>query len=339
MYQLGLIPGDGIGKEVSSAAVMVLESTGLDIAWETAHAGAEVLEREGVLIPETVHETIKKNQATLKGPIGTPIGKGFKSVNVTLRQAYDLSTNIRPVKSYPGLGKYGSIDLVIFRENSEDLYLGREEKISEDEVHGIKVITRGASESIARAAFEYAKLNGRKKVTAVHKANIMKLADGLFLEATKAVAKDYPELTYEEVIVDNMCMQLVMKPQQFDVIVTENLYGDILSDLAAGLVGGLGLVPGANIGKGAAIFEAVHGSAPDIAGKGIANPTAMILSGAMMLDYLGEKVAADAVRQGVYEVLERGEKTELTPDLGGVGTTNSMANAVAAAVAWQMSKK
>lgn len=335
MYKIGLIPGDGIGKEVSAAAVMVLEATGLKIDWQTVEAGAETLEKTGSLIPDQVHETIKATDATLKGPIGTPIGKGFKSVNVTLRQLYNLSTNVRPVKSYPGLGKYGDIDLVIFRENSEDLYLGREEKISDDEIHGIKVITRGASESIARAAFEYAKLNGRKKVTAVHKANIMKLADGLFLEACKTVAANYPDIRYDEVIVDNMCMQLVMKPQQFDVIVTENLYGDILSDLAAGLVGGLGLVPGANIGIEAAIFEAVHGSAPDIAGKGVANPIAMILSGAMMLDYLGEQEAADAVRSGVYEVLERGDQEELTPDLGGKGTTTAMANAVASIVAFK----
>lgn len=328
MYRIGLIDGDGIGKEVSEAAAKVLDATGVKIEWIRGSAGAAVLETEGELIPEKVMALIRSCQATLKGPITTPIGSGFKSVNVTLRQAFNLFSNMRPVRSYPGLSLYKDIDLIIFRENTEDLYAGREVKISEDEVHGIKVITRSASTAIAKEAFAYAKANGRKKVSAVHKANIMKQADGLFLEAVRAVAKDYPEIEYNEVIVDNMCMQLVMKPQQFDVIVTENLYGDILSDLAAGLVGGLGLVPGANIGKDAAIFEAVHGSAPDIAGKGVANPIAMILSGAMLLDYIGEQEAGETIRKAVESLLSDGIAEELTPDLGGKGTTNGIAEAI-----------
>lgn len=328
MYRIGLIDGDGIGKEVSEGAAKVMEATGVPIEWVRGSAGAAVLEAEGELIPEKVMDLIRSCQATLKGPITTPIGSGFKSVNVTLRQAFHLFSNMRPVRSYPGLSLYKDIDLIIFRENTEDLYAGREVKISDDEVHGIKVITRGASTAIAKEAFAYARANGRKKVSAVHKANIMKQADGLFLEAVRAVAKDYPEITYNEVIVDNMCMQLVMKPQQFDVIVTENLYGDILSDLAAGLVGGLGLVPGANIGKDAAIFEAVHGSAPDIAGKGVANPIAMILSGAMLLDYIGERAAGDQIKSAVESLLKDGIANELTPDLGGTGTTNGIVEAI-----------
>ena len=328
MYRIGLIDGDGIGKEVSEAAAKVLDATGVKIEWVRGSAGAAVLETEGELIPEKVMDLIRKCQATLKGPITTPVGSGFKSVNVTLRQAFNLFSNMRPVRSYPGLSLYKDIDLIIFRENTEDLYAGREVKVSEDEVHGIKVITRSASTAIAKEAFAYAKANGRKKVSAVHKANIMKQADGLFLEAVRAVAKNYPEIEYNEVIVDNMCMQLVMKPQQFDVIVTENLYGDILSDLAAGLVGGLGLVPGANIGKDAAIFEAVHGSAPDIAGKGVANPIAMILSGAMLLDYIGEQAAGEKIRKAVENLLADGKAEELTPDLGGKGTTNGIAEAI-----------
>lgn len=328
MYRLGLIDGDGIGKEVSEAAALVLEATGVKIDWVRGSAGAEVLEKQGALIPEQTLEIIKKCQATLKGPITTPIGKGFKSVNVTLRQQFNLFSNVRPVRSYSGLGRYENVDLVIFRENTEDLYAGLEVRVSTDEVHGIKVITRQASTAIARAAFEYARANKREKVSAVHKANIMKQADGLFLEAVQAVAQEFPEIAYEEVIVDNMCMQLVMRPEQFDVIVTQNLYGDILSDLSAGLVGGLGLVPGANIGSNAAVFEAVHGSAPDIAGKGIANPIAMILSGAMMMDYLGENAAGERIRASVEQVLKERDLSVLTPDLGGRGTTKTLTNAI-----------
>lgn len=328
MYRIGLIDGDGIGKEVSEAAARVIDATGVTIEWVRGSAGIETLEREGQLIPESVMALIRGCQATLKGPIMTPVGGGFKSVNVTLRQTFNLFSNMRPVRSYPGLGRYNDIDLVIFRENTEDLYAGREVKISEDEVHGIKVITRHASTAIAKEAFDYARRCGRRKVSAVHKANIMKLADGLFLEAVRDVRKEYPEIAYEEVIVDNMCMQLVMKPQQFDVIVTENLYGDILSDLCAGLVGGLGLVPSANVGSNTAIFEAVHGSAPDIAGKGIANPIAMILSGAMMLEYLGEQSAADRIKAAVESVLEQARREVLTPDLGGTGSTMGIADGI-----------
>ncbi len=326
MYNIVLIPGDGIGPEVSEATQKILEATGVSINWIIEEAGAHVYEKTGTLVPDSVYAAIEKNRVALKGPITTPIGTGFKSINVSLRQKYDLYSNVRPVVSYPGLGIGHKVDLVIFRENTEDLYAGREVKISDDEVHGIKVITRQASTRIARAAFEYAKIQGRKTVFAVHKANIMKQADGLFLEATRAVAAEFPEIAYKEVIVDNMCMQLVMYPEKYDVIVTENLYGDILSDLAAGLVGGLGLVPGANIGKDCAIFEAVHGSAPDIAGQGLANPIALTLSGAMMLDYLGEKEAAERIRKAVAVVLE--DKTATTPDLGGSGSTSTLVDAI-----------
>lgn len=332
MFKIGLIPGDGIGQEVSRAAVSVLEKTKVAFELEIQNAGETVLKSRGELIPSEVHDMILRSDAVLKGPIGTPIAKGFKSVNVTLRQAHQLATNIRPVKSYSGLSRYKDIDLVIFRENSEDLYMGKEQRISDDEVHGIKVITRKASTHIARGAFEYARACGRQKVTAVHKANIMKLADGLFLESVRTVAKDYPEIKYEEMIVDNMCMQLVMRPESFDVIVTENLYGDILSDLAAGLVGGLGLVPGANIGEAAAIFEAVHGTAPDIAGQNKANPIAMILSLAMLLDHLGAFKEATAIRHAVDGVLEERDVFVLTPDLGGSGTTEALAEAIGSKV-------
>ncbi len=328
MYTVVLIPGDGIGPEVSSAARKIIDATGVAIDWVVEEAGAHMFERTGALVPDSVFKAIEKHRVALKGPITTPIGTGFRSINVLLRQKYDLYANIRPVRSLGA--RSGEIDLVIFRENTEDLYAGRETKISDDEVHAIKVITRKASERIAKAAFEYARANGRKTVTAVHKANIMKLADGLFLDAFRHIATGYPEMKVNEVIVDNMCMQLVMRPGSYDVIVTENLYGDILSDLAAGLVGGLGLVPGANIGVDCAIFEAVHGSAPDIAGKGLANPVAITLSAAMMLDYLGERDAANAVRAAVGKVVA--DKAVITPDLGGSGTTESLTRAIIGAL-------
>lgn len=326
MYNIVLIPGDGIGPEVSEATQMILNATGVAINWIIEEAGAHVYEATGTLVPDSVYTAIDTHRVALKGPITTPVGTGFKSINVSLRQKYDLYSNVRPVVSYPGLGRGQQVDLVIFRENTEDLYAGREVKISDDEVHGIKVITRSASERIARAAFDYARAQGRKTVSAVHKANIMKLADGLFLEATRKIAAEYPEIQYKEVIVDNMCMQLVMYPEKYDILVTENLYGDILSDLAAGLVGGLGLVPGANIGANCAIFEAVHGSAPDIAGQGKANPIALTLSGAMMLDYLGEKDAAQRIRKAITDVLAQGTAT--TPDLGGPGSTATLTEAI-----------
>jgi len=326
MHKIVLIPGDGIGPEVAEVTREIVDKTGVKIDWIVEEAGTEVLQRTGELIPQSVFDAIETYRVALKGPITTPVAGGFKSINVLLRQKYDLYANVRPVLSYPGIGKYSNVDLVIFRENTEDLYAGRENRVSENEVHGIKVITRGASERIVRAAFEYARQNKRQQVCAVHKANIMKMTDGLFLEAARKVADDYSDITYKEVIVDNMCMQLVMYPEKYDVIVTENLYGDILSDLAAGLVGGLGLIPGANIGKEHAIFEAVHGSAPDIAGKGIANPIAMTQSAAMMLDYLGEVKASASIREAVYQVLKAGK--DLTPDLGGTGTTKKLMEVV-----------
>ncbi len=326
MHKVVLIPGDGIGPEVAQATQRIVEATGVKIEWIIEEAGAHVLEATGQLVPHSVYDAIETYHVALKGPITTPVGTGFKSVNVALRQKYNLFANVRPVKSYTGIGRYSDVDLVIFRENTEDLYAGLEKRISVDEVHGIKVITRQASKRIAEEAFAYARQMGRKKVCAVHKANIMKQADGLFLEAVREVAVGYQEIDYSEVIVDNMCMQLVMYPEKYDVIVTENLYGDILSDLAAGLVGGLGLVPGANIGDDCAIFEAVHGSAPDIAGRGIANPTALTLSAAMMLDYLDEKESAQRIRKAIREVLEK--KESLTPDLGGDSNTDTFVEVV-----------
>ncbi len=328
MYKIGLIPGDGIGDEIAIVAKAVIEATGVAMSWEEASAGERAEREWGSPVPKAVFDMIERSDAVLKGPIGTPIGKGFKSVNVSLRQALSLSTNIRPVKSIKGYGKFENVDMVIFRENSEDLYLGIEKVIDENEVHAIKKITRQASTAIGEAAFAYAKKNGRKKVTAVHKANIMKQSDGLFLESIRGVAKGYLDIAYEEVIVDNMCMQMVVRPEQFDVIVTENLYGDILSDLAAGLVGGLGLVPSGNFGRRVSIFEAVHGSAPDIAGKGIANPIGLILSGAMMLRHLGETSAAERIEEAIKQVLEGADQRILTPDLGGEGTTETLGNAI-----------
>jgi isocitrate dehydrogenase (NAD+) len=328
MHKVVLIPGDGIGPEVSTAARAIVDATGVSVEWVVEEAGAHMLSRSGSLVPDSVFAAIEKHRVALKGPITTPIGSGFRSINVSLRQKYDLYANVRPVRSLGA--RSGEIDLVIFRENTEDLYAGKEIKISEDEVHAIKVITRKASERIAKAAFEYARANGRKTVTAVHKANIMKLADGLFLDAFRHIAAGYPEIATNEVIVDNMCMQLVMRPGSYDVIVTENLYGDILSDLAAGLVGGLGLVPGANIGTDCAIFEAVHGSAPDIAGKGLANPVAITLSAAMMLDYLGERKAADSIRAAVEKAVA--DTSVTTPDLGGSGNTETFTRAIIAAL-------
>ena len=326
MHTVVQIPGDGIGPEVSKATRQIVEATGVNIRWVMADAGAQVLKETGELVAESTYQAIATHGVVLKGPITTPIGTGFRSVNVSLRQKYDLFANIRPIRSLDA--RAPAIDFIIFRENTEDLYAGREIKISDDEVHAIKVITRGASTRIAKAGFDYARANGRKTVTAVHKANIMKLADGLFLEAFRAVAASYPEIATNEVIVDNMCMQLVMRPDAYDVIVTENLYGDILSDLGAGLIGGLGLVPSANIGTTCAIFEAVHGSAPDIAGKGMANPIALTLSAALMLDHMGEQDAAKAIRESVEAVMR--DKSVLTPDLGGKGNTDSLTRALIA---------
>ena len=322
-----LIPGDGIGPEVIKAARIVLEASGVKINWEIVEAGEEVIQKFGTPLPNYVIDSIKKNKVALKGPITTPIGTGFRSVNVALRQTLELYANIRPVKSYKGVpSRYSDIDLVIVRENTEDLYAGIEHKIGEDAAESIKIITRKASERIARFAFKLTRREKRKKVTVVHKANIMKYTDGLFLECVRKVSQEYPEIVFEEMIVDAMSMKLVQVPNNYDVLVMPNLYGDILSDLAAGLVGGLGVVPGANIGDKEAVFEPVHGSAPKHKGKFVANPTATILAGVMMLKYLGESKAADRVEKAVVKVLEEGKY--LTRDLGGNTGTIEYAKAV-----------
>lgn len=327
MYNITLIPGDGIGPEVAQAARRVIDATGVLIDWETVNAGEAVWEQTGSLVPDAVFQSLERNKVALKGPITTPVGKGFRSINVMLRNKYDLYINLRPVLSIPGIKTpFSGIDMVIFRENTEDLYCGIESVIEPGKMEAKKIITEKASERIIRSAFDYAAQHGRKKVTAVHKANILKLTDGLFLETARRVSGEYPAIEFQDTIVDNMCMQLVTKPDKYDVIVTMNLYGDIISDLCAGLVGGLGIVPGANIGENMAIFEAVHGSAPDIAGKGIANPTALILSGAMMLDYLGETEAAQRIRAAIAKTIESGKV--LTGDLGGNATTAAFAEEI-----------
>ena len=326
-HTITLIPGDGIGPEVSSAVVRIIEATGVDIRWETHYAGAQALEKFGSTLPEELLESIKRNKVALKGPITTPIGKGFTSVNVGLRKALDLYANLRPVRALPNVpARYPELNLVVVRENTEDLYAGIEHVVVPGVVESIKVITEKASTRIARYAFEFARREGRKKVTAVHKANIMKLSDGLFLECFRKVAADYPEVEADDKIVDNACMQLVMRPEQFDIMLLENLYGDIVSDLCAGLIGGLGLVPGANIGELGAVFEAVHGSAPDIAGQGIANPTALLQSGILMLRHLGEREAADRVEKAMLKVYTDGEVR--TRDVGGTSHTDEFAQAV-----------
>lgn len=322
-----MLPGDGIGNEIAQSVMDIIDASGANLEWEIVRAGEAVFEETGTLIPDEVFASLERNKVGLKGPMTTPIGTGFRSANVLLRKKYDLYANIRPIKS---LGKLETLvedlDLIFFRENTEDLYAGIEEKISDDEMRSIKVITRKASERIIRQAFEYAKNHNRKSVTVVTKANIMKLTDGLFLDIAREIAAEYPEIPFKEILVDNMAMQLVMNPKQFDVIVTQNLYGDILSDLAAGLIGGLGLVPGANIGDKMAIFEPVHGSAPDISGQNLANPTAIILSGCMMLDYLDKKEEAANIRQALDTVLTAG--TILTRDLGGTSSTDDFTQAV-----------
>lgn len=327
MHKITLIPGDGIGPEVASAAKKVIDSSGVEVLWETFNAGKAVWEATGSLVPEEAFLSLEKNRVGLKGPITTPVGEGFRSINVMLRKKYDLYVNLRPVMSIPGIETpFKGIDLVIFRENTEDIYSGIESIKEPGKVEAIKTITEYASERIAKSAFDYAVQHKRKKVTVVHKANILKMADGLFLETARRVSKAYPMIEFEDIIIDNMCMQLVTKPDIFDVILTMNLYGDILSDLCAGLVGGLGFVPGANIGKNMAIFESVHGSAPDIAGKGIANPTALIMSGAMMLDYLGEKQAAVRIREAVLKTIE--SHSALTVDIGGNASTEAFTAAI-----------
>lgn len=326
-HNITLIPGDGIGPEIIAATVRIIEASGVDIEWETQILGAQALEKFGTTLPEAATDSIKRNKIALKGPLTTPIGKGFTSVNVGLRKALDLYANVRPVRALPNVPcRYPELDLVIVRENTEDLYAGLEHVVVPGVVESIKIITEKASTRIAKYAFEYAKANGRKKVTAVHKANIMKLSDGLFLECFYNVSKNYPEIEADDKIIDNCCMQLVMRPEQFDVLVLENLYGDIVSDLAAGLIGGLGLAPGANIGEAGAVFEAVHGSAPDIAGQGLANPTAVLMSGLLMLKHLGEREAAQKIENAMLEVFAEGKT--LTRDLGGSANTMDFANAI-----------
>ena len=331
-YAVTLIPGDGIGPELADATRHVLEATGIGFDWDVQQAGEATIASEGTPLPERVIDSIRRNGVAIKGPITTPVGSGFRSVNVGLRQALELYANLRPARSMAGVRtRYEDVDLIIVRENTEDLYAGIEHRVGPDAAESIKIITRVASQRIARYAFEYAVRNGRRKVTAVHKANIMKLSDGLFLESCQQVAADYEgRVAFEDRIVDNMCMQLVQKPELYDVLVLPNLYGDIVSDLCAGLVGGLGVAPGANIGEKAAVFEAVHGSAPKYAGQDKANPTALILSAALMLRHLGEMDAADAVEHATRALIAEGRT--VTYDLGGTAGTREFGEAVAARV-------
>jgi isocitrate dehydrogenase (NAD+) len=357
MYRITLIPGDGTGPEITEAVVRVLEATGVSFEWDVQNAGEDVYKKEGSPLPDRVLESIKKNKVAIKGPITTPVGKGFRSVNVTLRQALDLYSCVRPCKIYKGARtKYTDLDLVIFRENTEDLYAGIEyekdsdgakaiidlvQKMSDRAIRpdsgiSIKPISVFGTERIVRAAFEYAIKNGRRKVTSVHKANIMKFSDGLFLEVSREVAKDYPDIEFEDRIIDNMCMQLVQKPELYDVLVLPNLYGDIVSDLAAGLVGGLGLAPGANIGVEYAVFEATHGSAPKYKGLNKVNPLAMMLSGVMMLRHIGETDAAVKLDNAIASVIEEGTAVTYdmkpTPDDPTAGTTSGVADAIIAKI-------
>jgi isocitrate dehydrogenase (NAD+) len=333
-HTITLIPGDGIGPEVAAATQRVLEAAGVRIAWETHNAGAEVAAKRGTTLPEEVLESIRKNKVALKGPIGTPIGKGFRSVNVTLRQALDLYANVRPVRSLPGVEpRFEGTDIVIVRENTEDLYAGLELMIMPGIAQSIKLITERGCSRICEYAFEYATRMDRKRVTIVHKANIMKLSDGLFLEVFRRIAQKYPRIEPAEMIVDACAMNMVRNANKLDVIVTENLYGDILSDLAAGLVGGLGIVPGANIGESAAVFEAVHGTAPDIAGQGIANPTALIQSAVMMCHHLGEGAAAERIESSLIALYRDPDKRTRTGDLGGTATTDQFTDALCKRIA------
>ncbi len=321
------IPGDGIGPEVIGAAATVLREAGVEIRWDCHDAGAAGIKRYGTPVPDALIQSLKRTRIALKGPLETRVGEGYRSINVHLRKTFNLYANLRPTRSFEGVHTpFRNVDLVVVRENTEDLYAGIEHQVTPGVVESIKVITAHASKRIARFAFEYARRNGRKHVTAIHKANIMKLSDGLFLKCARKIAQDYPDIRYEEQIVDAACMRLVTNPGSFDVLLLENLYGDIVSDLCAGLVGGLGVVPGANYGERGAIFEAVHGTAPDIAGKNIANPVAAILSAAMLADYLGAFRAAYQIRLAVGEVLRAG--STLTPDLGGHATTTEMTDAI-----------
>ncbi len=337
-YTVTLIPGDGIGPEVSSAMRRVVEATGVKIEWEVHEAGEAMIAKYGTPLPDHVLESLRRNKVGIKGPITTPVAKGFRSVNVAIRKALDLYANLRPAKSIPGVpARYENVDLVIVRENTECLYSGIEHEVIPNEAaEAIRIITRRASERVTRFAFEYARANGRKLVTAVHKGNILKLTDGLFLSAAQKVAAEYPEIAFNDRIVDNLCMQLVQRPQEYDVLVLPNLYGDIVSDLCSGLVGGLGVTPGANMGDGIAVFEPVHGSAPKYTGQNKVNPTAAIRSGALMLRFLGEVEAAERIERAVAKVIAEGKKVtyDLKPhrdDPTAVGT-QEMADAIIAAL-------
>ena len=326
MTNVTLIKGDGIGPEISDSVVKIIEAAGADITWDIQTAGAEVAEAEGTPLPQRVIDSIKKNKVALKAPITTPIGKGFRSVNVQLRKELDLYANLRPCKNIPTVKtKFDNVDIVVVRENTEDLYAGIEEKVDNDTAKSIKIITRKASERIAEFAFDYALKNNRKEVCVVTKANICKLSDGLFLECARNVAEKYPQIKFREILVDNCCMQLVQKPEQFDVLLLPNLYGDIVSDLTAGLIGGLGVAQSANIGVQASVFEAVHGSAPDIKGQDKANPTALLLSACEMLNFIGEDNVAKRIKRGLYKTLESGVKTA---DLGGNAKCSEFTQAI-----------
>ena len=330
-YKVTLIPGDGSGPEVIAAAKRVVEATGVAIEWEQAEAGAAMIEKYGTPLPDETIESIRRNGVALKGPATTPVGTGFRSVNVAMRKIFDLYANVRPAKTYPGvISRYDNIDLVVVRENTEDLYAGIEHMVGEDAAESIKLITRKGCERIIRYAFDFAVREGRRKVAAVHKANIMKCTDGMFLDIARQIAKEYPQIEFNDSIVDAMCMRLVMHPEDYDVLVCPNLYGDIVSDLCAGLVGGLGLTPSANIGVSGAIFEPIHGSAPDIAGQHKINPTAAILSASLMLAHLGEAKAAADIEQAVTKVISVGKT--LTQDMGGTASTEAFADAVIAAL-------
>ena len=330
-HTITLLPGDGIGPEVSAAVVRIIEAAGVEVQWERYAVGAEALALVNDTLPQEVIDSILRNKVALKGPVTTPVGTGFASINVRLRKILDLYANLRPVISLPSIETcHTGVDIVVVRENTEDLYSGLEHEVVPGVVESLKIITERASTRIARFAFEYARRHGRKRVTAVHKANIMKMSDGLFLRCFQTVATEYPEIAADDRIVDNLCMQLVMKPQQFDVLLLENLYGDIVSDLCAGLVGGLGVVAGVNYGENVAVFEAVHGSAPDIAGQNRANPMALLESAVIMLDHIGEGEASNRVQKALLSVLD--EKKVRTRDLGGTATTAEFTEAICARI-------
>jgi isocitrate dehydrogenase (NAD+) len=326
-HKITLIPGDGIGPEVMKPTLKLIKAAGVEIEWDTHLAGADALKKHGTTLPQQMMDSFAKNRVALKGPVTTPVGEGFASVNVELRQSFDLYANLRPIKNLPGVkARYENVDLIVVRENTEGLYSGIEHEVVPGVMESLKIITEKASTRIAKFAFNYAVANRRKKIAAVHKANIMKLTDGLFLDCARNMAQKYKKIAFSDLIVDNACLQLVLDPTRLDVLLLENLYGDIVSDLAAGLIGGLGVVPGANLGDTHALFESVHGSAPDIKGKNIANPTAIILAAAMMLDYIAEARAAARLRAALYTVLTRG--VHLTRDLGGSASTSQFADAI-----------